>query len=264
MRAVKATVTIGHLTIDGYRTEGGMFGMSLSDICRIIGWDVKRGSHIFKNKWVKELAVKGFEGSERVTLPEKNHAVIVSIEWVPSILQCLARSGNDGAWETLSVFAGLSLQKLFCDAFGEKFETEEMQAWLQARYGSIEKRNAWTDAIKAYGETHDVSETWKRFVYSHVSDRLNIALTGHKTAYWIELFDCSRSTLRDQWTYRHLSNIDSIEKHATVLVQRGSDPLGALDEALEFFAYPVNPEPRRTVSAGAEYKQRRRAAGKAN
>jgi hypothetical protein len=241
-----------------------MFGMSLSDICRIINWDVKRGSDIFKNKWVKELAAKGFEGSERVTLPEKNHAAIVSIEWVPSILQCLARSGNDGAWEILSVFAGLSLQQLFCDAFGEKFETAERQAWLQARYGAIEKRNEWTDSIKLYGETHEVSENWKRFIYANVSDRLNIALTGHKAAYWIEKFGCTSGTLRENWNFRLLSNIESIEKHATILVLRGREPMDALNAAIEFFAYEVDPAPQKTVSAAAEYKRKRRAAGKPN
>jgi hypothetical protein len=189
---------------------------------------------------------------------------LIALDWVPSILQCLARSGNDGAWEILSVFAGLSLQQLFCDAFGEKFETAERQAWLQARYGAIEKRNEWTDSIKLYGETHEVSENWKRFIYANVSDRLNIALTGHKAAYWVAQFGCTSGTLRENWNFRHLSNIDSIEKHATILVLRGREPMDALNAAIEFFDYEVDPAPQKTVSAAAEYKRKRRAAGKPN
>jgi hypothetical protein len=264
MKAVKATVTVGHITIDGYRTEDGMFGMSTAGLGALCGFDRTHStSKIMSNKRVKTLAAKGFETHKNVKC-ENMSLSLISLGWVPSILQCLAFSGHEQAQEFLMTLAGLSLQKLFCDAFGEKFETEEMQVWLQARYGAIEKRNDWTDSIKFYGETHEVSETWKRFIYINVSDRLNIALTGHPAAHWANLFDCPRSALRDHWNYRHLSNIDSVEKHATVLVLRGADPLDALNEALGFFSYPVNPEPQRVRTPAAEYKQRRRAAGKTN
>jgi hypothetical protein len=172
--------------------------------------------------------------------------------------------GTPQAEDLLDLFVSLSLRKLFSDAFGQKFETEEMQAWLLIRTQGIEKRNEWTAGIKAYGETHEVSDNWKKFVYCNMSDRLNQALTGQKAKYWCDLLECIPSTLRDHWEASHLSNVEAIERHALVLLNKGVEPRDALEAAIEFFDFPVNETPHQTISKAAQYKRDRRAKGLAN
>jgi hypothetical protein len=264
MKAKKATVTIGHIEIDGYLTEDGKFGLSTAGLGRLCGFErTQSTSKIMSNKRVKILAAKGFETYKNVRC-ENLTLSLIELDWVPAVLQCLALSGNSLAEELLLVFAGLSLQQLFCDAFGQKFETQERQAWLQIRTQGIEKRNKWTDAIKAYGESHPVTETWQKWIYCNVSDRLNTALTGHKAKHWCDLLECTPGTLRDNWTPSHLSNVEAIERHATVLCIRGMEPMDALEASVQFFDLPVNPQPQKVQSIEAKYKADRRAKGLAN
>jgi hypothetical protein len=88
MKAVKATVTIGHLAIDGYRTEDGMFGMSTAGLGALCGFNNTKSTHgILGNKRVKALAAKGFETHKNVKCANMSLSLI-SLDWVPSILQC--------------------------------------------------------------------------------------------------------------------------------------------------------------------------------
>jgi hypothetical protein len=108
MKAVKATVTIGHLTIDGYRTDDGIFGMSMAGVTALCSIPSSNSTYAIKrNKYIKQLAAQGFETYAGIKC-EGFSVTLIALDWVPSILQCLARSGNDGAWEILSVFAGLA------------------------------------------------------------------------------------------------------------------------------------------------------------
>jgi hypothetical protein len=212
-----------------------------------------------KSKDAQKRFPQGFQ-SHRISVLGVS-VKLINIDDVPKVLRIV---GTEESENLTDVLAGLSLQQLFCDAFGEKFEAAERQAYLRKRDLTIEKRNEWTDSIKLYGQTHEVPENWKENIYRNTSDRLNLALTGQKARFWVEKFGCHSGALRDQWNFRLLSNIESIEKHATILVLRGREPMDALNAAIEFFDYEVDPAPQKTVSAAAEYKRKRRAAGLAN
>lgn len=259
MRVRKESIAIGSITVSGYLCDKGRFWMSLSDICGIAGWGVNRTSHIFKNKYVKTLALKGSD-SYFILKNEGGKTVhLVSIDWVPSVLQGLARSGAEEAWVFLDALAGVALLDLFSASFGVALDREQQQAYLAKRLQGIEKRNGFTEAISAFCDRLQKSEEYRRFIYSRVSDRLNVLLTGHKAAHWCELLDCQRGSLRDNWSTRHLQTIDEVERYATVLVGKGEDPVAAIEQAVAFFEHGINANPVRTVSVAAERMRKKRA-----
>lgn len=265
MKAKKATVTIGHLEVDGYLMDDGRFGMSLSELGFISGIssDKQDSASRLSRKMKSRQALARFpQGFETQTVSVLGLTIkLINIDDVSRVLRIV---GTERSEELLDLFVSFSLQQLFCDAFGQKFETQERQAWLQIRTQGIEKRNKWTDAIKAYGESHPVTETWQKWIYCNVSDRLNTALTGHKAKYWCDLLECTPGTLRDNWTPTHLSNVEAIERHATVLCIRGMEPMDALEASIEFFDLAVNPQPQKVQTEEAKYKAERRARGLAN
>ena len=51
--------------------------------------------------------------------------------------------------------------------------------------------------LKEWTLNPETSEDAKKWVYSNVSDRLNIALTGYKGRYWCDKLGCDSGTLRN-------------------------------------------------------------------
>lgn len=85
-----------------------------------------------------------------------------------------------------------------------------------------------------------LSESYLRFVWSNVSDALNIGLTGKKAKHWREFLGCKNNELRDYWTANHLNKIEHLEKYAEKLVtKKGIEPHEAMKAALDFYEFEI-------------------------
>lgn len=156
----------------------------------------------------------------------------------------VAVNGNIEVAKLLAVGFCDSLRSIVCEQLGIVLAVEDRNEWMIERLAGKIKRTCLTDAIKAYLDTHDVSDATKTFMYSNVSDRINVGLTGHKAKYWKDLIGCSSSDLlRDRWTNKHLENIKYIEVHATRSIVYGQTPMDAIDIALEFHNFSLESSP---------------------
>ncbi len=82
--------------------------------------------------------------------------------------------------------------------------------------------------IKAHAE--DVSDNYKKFIYTNASDRVNKIVFGRNAKKLRESWNCTE--LRDAMTFEELSHIDSVERLAVRLIDElGYEPLSAVKEA---------------------------------
>jgi len=105
--------------------------------------------------------------------------------------------------------------------------------WEEIRSGSVVTRRTLTDAIKAYLETHEVSENYRKFVYSNCSDKINRSLFGKTAAQLCAERSCSKDELRDTHSAASLVSIERIEYIAVKKIDRGIEPQIATNEAIE-------------------------------
>ena len=239
-KAMIALVNIGsNIEIEGLRLPNGTFAVSVSQVAALF--------LVGPNNHTKQVKVLLGNDSQLVqTSSELNPKPvnIVSLSQFDTILTQLDRKGNLKAQELRDALSGLALNELFCDAFGIVSDARTRKAWLDARWRGKEKRTCLTDAIKVWLDCNSVSDTAQKFLYSNVSDKLNIGLTGHKAKHWRDIVGCSdNAALRDCWKDSHLEKIKSVEEHATRLIVRGQTPMDAIELALEFFDFSVNEAP---------------------
>ena len=120
----------------------------------------------------------------KTDLNSKAVNILTFVEFEALILE-LACKGNESAKEFSKACIGLSLYQRACDSFGIHFEKEDRNAWLLDRAAGKIARNKLTDAIKFWLDTHEVSDTDRKFAYARTSDLLNLALTGRRASDWI-------------------------------------------------------------------------------
>lgn len=125
LKAVITQVPVGSKSIEGLMAEDNTFGVSfpqLSDYNLVPQKNASRD--------VKALLGNNFQFLKwRTTLNSKAVNVILLTDF-ERLLVALAKSGNKSAQDICFDLVGLSLNQLFADAFGQKFEKQERQAWL--------------------------------------------------------------------------------------------------------------------------------------
>ena len=239
-KAMIALVNIGsNIEIEGLRLPNGTFAVSVSQVAALFSINPSNATKTTK-------ALLGANSSLLQTASELHSQKVntVSLSQFDTILTQLDRKGNLKAQELRDALSGLALNELFCDAFGIVSDARTRRAWLDARFKGMEERTSLTDAIKDWLECNKVSDTAQKFLYSNVSDKLNIGLTGHKAKYWRDIVGCSdNAALRDRWKDSHLDHIKSVEQHATRLIVKGQTPMDAIELALEFFDFSVDEAP---------------------
>ena len=212
--AKRVRIVLGSLEFDGYMVVGQVdedgfpiFGFNLTQAAMMLGLTddtsqaVKRSIQESKTKFAQTHFPQGF-GSIPKVKGETDSGVIRALTILPiqgfeKLALCAVVSGKTQAIHIQAALAGYSLRKIFSRSFGVKFTDEEAESWIASRFVGIEKRNLWTDAIKGWTLNPGLSENAKKWVYSNVSDRLNVALTGHKGRYWCDKLGCDSSTLRN-------------------------------------------------------------------
>jgi len=143
------------------------------------------------------------------------------------------KQNNVLAGAIVTALIATTLDIIIDDRFGRIYEQGAAEAKTNARIMGKITRRTLTDGIKAYLETHEVSENYRKFVYSNCSDKINRSLFGKTAAQLCAERSCSKDELRDTHSAASLVSIDRIEYIAVKKIDRGIEPQIATNEAIE-------------------------------
>jgi len=217
----------------------------------ILNWEAKRYGEKIASKSLKAFAGKALHGTKMSAIIVNKQGLgtpkvsLVALDDFQIIATWEAAvNGNIDVAKLLAVGFCDSLRSITLEQLGIVLVIEDRNEWIKTRLMGKEKRTCLTDSIKVWLECNEVSDIAKKFLYSNVSDKLNIGLTGHKAKHWRDIVGCSdNAALRDCWKDSHLERIKSVEEHATRLIVRGQTPMDAIELALEFFDFSLEKAP---------------------
>jgi hypothetical protein len=233
LTAQVSQVPFGNTEIEGLLFEDGSFGVAIPQVCSIFQFDKIQAS-----RDIKALLGKDFQFDKVRTTLNPKAVNVLQLKDFERLLLKLTIKQNPIAIGMSEDLIGLSLTQLFADAFGLKFEKEDRQAQLKARQQNKLNRLSWTDVIKYYIGTHEVSDSYKQWIYVNVSDALNLAVFGKKAkAMREERGVADDKALRDTFNSKELEQISRLESYASKLVIKfDAEPKQALKEAIEFWS----------------------------
>jgi hypothetical protein len=128
-----AEVKIGYLSITGLMDERGAFYVGVPQLAQEVDVPQKNAMRSFNSLMGGTLTfLKAKIKNSRVTM---NAVPLGEFE---KLLAKLDRSGNVKAQQMRDQLIGLTLQQLFNDAFGIRFEASERQEWLKQKQESAD------------------------------------------------------------------------------------------------------------------------------
>jgi hypothetical protein len=146
------------------------------------------------------------------------------------------KQNNILAGAIVTALIATTLDIIIDDRFGRIYEQGAAEAKTNARLAGKITRRTLTDAIKEYLETNEVSENYRKFVYSNCSDKINRSLFGKTASKLCAERSCDRDELRSTHSAASLVLIDRIEGHAVRLIDRGLEPQIAVTDAIAFYS----------------------------
>lgn len=236
IKAVRAQITLGDIELDVFQLPDGSYVMSSTQIAELMG----RTEKYYRPKYLsKEL--QALLGERLATVQSLTKVAFESTRINPLPLDvvgiCFAFEASKGNQTALGLVVASqieSLERRADAAFGVLRTEEERNQRFATRLEGICSRHFWTDTIYEYIKTHDVSDNYIRFIYTNVSDCVNLKLFGMKAKKVREYFGLSDGLLlRDFLPSETLKIIDTIEKATAVRVrQTDSEPLQALKDVI--------------------------------
>lgn len=206
VRANVSKVKIGPIELDGLMDENGLFYVGLPQLVEI--------EVVPPNRSIKQLEslIGNSFPSHRITklkTPLNSKEInAVPVEIFNSLIVELAFQGNASAEKLVRALVGLSLHQLFCDSFGQKFEKDDRQRWLETRFNTKHDFRPLTDQLQRYG----FKEPWEYAKYiSEVQKTLGI-LNG----------------TRDFLDFATLNKLERCQTKLTAYMECGIDPYEAL------------------------------------
>lgn len=207
IKAEIAKVQIGMFAIDGLMAETGEFGIAVPQIADL--------AQVNRNTAARDLKrLCGNNSKSSISFPKWKTALnrkavnVVLLEDFHKVIRELDKRGNEAATMIVDALFGLSLQQLFCDAFGIKFEAEERQHWLLKRMATRKEFRPLTDQLKSFGFTEP--QQYAKFVYLF-QKRLGI-----------------ESGTRDEQSLEVLVALQSAQVRLTTMMELGVSPWDAL------------------------------------
>jgi hypothetical protein len=213
-KARVAQVFIGSIVFEGVMLPNGDFAITLSQLRDLAFPSVSQNNAI---RELKAACGKDFQLTKVSTEISNNPQWIVPIDQLNYCLTELAFRGHKESRDLVRVLSGLSLQQLFCDAFGQKFEAADRQAWLQSRVSGKNARRSLTDAINSYVQRHpELPKKTKDYIYATTTDNTYKALFGVSSKVLKETRGVKN--LRDNMTMAEINAIDTVEGIAQRLI----------------------------------------------
>lgn len=149
-----------------------------------------------------------FDKVKSVLHPKAVNAVTLPV--FEKIMFELALKGNQGAIEMSRALIGLSLHQLFSDAFGQKFEAEDRQRWLQTRFNTKHDFRPLTDQLQRYG----FKEPWEYAKYiSAMQAKIGLP-----------------NGTRDMADFDTLNKLERIQTKLTAYMECGVEPYQAINK----------------------------------
>jgi hypothetical protein len=235
IKAEIAIIQIGHLEIEGlYAQEIDQFGVAIPQVCSLFNILKKNA-----NRDIKALLGNNSNILKWHTSFRRNYTNVIQLKEFEKLLFELAIAQNPQAIELSRELIGLSLHQLFADAFDHHFEKEERQTWLKARQQGKIARRTLTDSIKDWLLAHpEVSENKKKFIYSNVTDAINLGIFARRASKLRKDWHCENP--RDEMTEKELSVVESAEGLTMRLIDQDKlEPMVAVHEALNRLIIPV-------------------------
>lgn len=160
IKAQIETISIGNIEIEGLLLPDGNFGISLQQL-RQLAYPSTSPTHALTE--LKSACGKGFQLTKVSTDISNNPQWVITIDQLNFCLTELAFKGHKEARSLVRLLSGLSLQQLFSDAFGIKFEQEQRQQWLKLRQSTKETFRPLTDELQKHG----FKEGWEYGKFIH-------------------------------------------------------------------------------------------------
>ena len=161
IKAQIATICIGNIEIEGLLLPDGNFGISLQQLRQLAYPSTSQNNAL---RELKSACGKDFQLLRAYTELSNNPQWIINLDQLNFCLTELAFKGHKEARDLVRLLSGLSLQQLFSDAFGIKFEQEDRQRWLKLRQSTKETFRPLTDELQKHG----FKEGWEygKFIHS--------------------------------------------------------------------------------------------------
>lgn len=147
-RAEITTIKIGLIEIEGIMLIDGTFAVAFPQVYRLFSIPQKHGAR--KLKAIVEEVSSGLSIPQKIAseIHAKKLSVLTLSEFTQVMRYLGKKEDNKKASDLALDLAGLSLQQLWSDAFGIKFEKKERQIWLVDRQEGKMARRYITDTIK--------------------------------------------------------------------------------------------------------------------
>jgi hypothetical protein len=225
------TVNFGGLEFEGLLLSTGEFAVGLSQLHHL----GLVQQNLSQKRLEASLGITFQSGKKVRTSLNPKEINTIGLDDLRKIIIASANKGNDKGKELRDALVGLSLQQVFSDAFGVKFEKDDRRAFLKARVSGKVTRRTLTDAIADWLTRSNPSENTKRFIYRNVTDLVYKGLFG-KTAQRLK-DERGAGELRDCMSEAELKLLDRIEANITTLIDdKGYTPSEATKKILEMFA----------------------------
>lgn len=206
IKAEIATVQFGPFSIEGLMSQNGDFGVAVPQAVELNLVPPRRSA-----QQLKALLGKGFESHDfkQWNTPLSRKPVnVLTLEAFQDLIRAMDKRGNEQATAFVDALFGLSLQQLFSDAFGQKFEAEDRQRYLTTRLATKHDFRPLTDQLKRHG--FNQPKDYARFVW------------GFQAKLGIE------SGTRDQVDVQTLTKLQGAQVRLTTLMECGYSPWEAL------------------------------------
>lgn len=208
MTILKADVTqvnLGNFSIDGLMDDQGNYYIAVPQISSVFSFDSNQAS-----RSIKALLGKGFTFDKLKTPLNSKPVNAIPVQMFEKMLLEMAIKGNQKAIELSRGLIGLSLQQLFSDAFGVKFEAEDRQRWLATRFNTRHDFRPLTDQLQKHGFNHP--SEYAKFICL-MQSRIGI-----------------KSGERDLASYEILSKLERAQTRLTAYMECGIKPYDALNK----------------------------------
>lgn len=233
-KAVKAQIELGSITLDVYQLPNSQYFLSLTQVAESIEMSLKRMSQLRELELSLTIYPQGFRMSESIKVEGGTKPVqIISLDDTVKYWTLAASRQNMKAFLLVSACAAETLERRADAAFGIDRSEEERQQRLKIRQDGIQARRSFTDAIQDWMADREVSDNYRRFIYSNVSDCLNrsvLGMTARSAKNTLKVTESS--ALRNAIPKTALNEIKNAEELTMRLIDKEQmEPLEAMKEA---------------------------------
>lgn len=208
IKAQIAQVPVGNFTIQGLMSEKKEFGVAVPQLVELNLVPPNRSLKQLEALTGADLQSHGVQKWQTVINPKAVN--VISLEQFQLIVRALDKKGNPIASAFVDAMLGLSLHQLFSDAFGQKFEAEDRQRWLQARFNVRHDFRPLTDQLQRYG----FKEPWEYAKYvSTMQAKIGLP-----------------NGTRDMADFDTLNKLERIQTKLTAYMECGVEPYQAINK----------------------------------